>query len=86
MEDVIFDKKKKKEEIILKKESMDKLSIKGEIKQENKIEKSESMEILSSPDQKNEIKNIEEIFIPTKPSEISTSQPKSKPLLLKDNT
>ncbi len=44
------------------------------------------MDILRSPRPKNEIKNIEEIFISLKPSKKSTSQPKLKPLLSKDST
>ena len=66
MEDVIIITPKK--EKILKKESMDKLSIDGEIKPQNTIEKTKQIDILSnpSPRPKNEIKNIDKIFIAPK--------------------
>ena len=80
MEDIFFVKAKKKEEIILKKESMDKLSIEGDIKQENEIERTQSLDILRTPKPKNEIKNIDEIFIPPEPIKLSKQQ-----ILLKDN-
>ena len=66
MEDVFFaGKPKENKEIILRKESMDKIKIEGELKP------------------KNEIENVEEIFIPSKP--LKLSKPKPKQSLLKEN-
>ena len=84
MEDVFFTAKpKENKEIILRKESMDKLSIEREIKPENEVEKTESMDILRTPKPNNEIENIEEIFIPSKP--LKLSKPKPKQSLSKEN-